>query len=160
MHVKNMNEFCAREIMQWKYMPPYDFYNMDGEDEDLQELLHYSCVFQDDELIGFFCTGEFAQIHIGHEVGVYPEMEGLIDIGIGLKPEWTGKGFGQEFFSFIIQHLQKDQNPKALRLSVAQFNKRAVKLYSRLGFMTQTSFEVNNVPFLVMTKILSPKSGK
>lgn len=157
-HVRPMNEAYAREITQWKYEAPYELYNLQGEEEELQELLHYSCVFEEDELIGFFCTGGFAQVHLGHEAGVYPNMDEIIDIGLGLKPEWTGQGFGREFLSFIIQHLQKKENPKAFRLTVAGFNERAIKLYRHLGFQAVTLFRANDIPFLVMIKMIGSES--
>ncbi|MBO0992909.1 GNAT family N-acetyltransferase [Bacillus sp. SD088] len=158
MYIKRMNEAYAREIMQWKYEAPYELYNLEGDEEELEELLHYFCVFKEDELIGFFCTGGFAQIHSGHEAGVYPDMNKLIDIGLGIKPEWTGQGFGREFLTFTLQYLQKQQQPKAFRLTVAGFNKRAIKLYKHLGFQAVTLFKANDMPFLIMIKLVGPDS--
>ncbi|KRG11941.1 GNAT family N-acetyltransferase [Lederbergia galactosidilytica] len=158
MQIRNMNENYAREIMHWKYEAPYELYNLDGDDEELQELLHYFCVLENDELIGFFCTGSFAQVHSGHEAGAYPHMNEVVDIGLGLKPEWTGQGFGREFLSFILQHLQRQQNPKAFRLTVAGFNERAMKVYRHLGFKAVTLFTANDIPFLIMIKMIESES--
>ncbi|WP_231710683.1 hypothetical protein [Gracilibacillus suaedae] len=46
-------------------------------------------------LVGFFCIGKPAQVPAGFKVGAY--QEGFVDIGIGMKPELTGRGNGSSF---------------------------------------------------------------
>lgn len=107
MEIKKITKNDAKKIINWKYEPPYDFYNMDDNEEALQELLQYNGIFDGEELIGFYCLGSFAQVPIGREKGSYPETEGLIDLGFGMKPELTGQGFGYKFVSFIIEEIQQ-----------------------------------------------------
>ncbi|KOS64749.1 MULTISPECIES: GNAT family N-acetyltransferase [Lysinibacillus] len=132
--IRGMNEMYAIDILNWKYEAPYDFYNNKFCDESLKELLdnpYYSIVNDQEELVGFFCTGTSAQVPKGHDYGAY--IDGCIDVGIGMKPELTGRGYGLEFFSFILNHLQQ-KNTSSLRLTVATFNTRAIHLYEKLGF--------------------------
>jgi len=65
LYVKEMDEIFAEEILSWKYEAPYDFYNNEYSVDAVQELMNhsYSAVLDDqDELFGFFCMGESAQV--------------------------------------------------------------------------------------------------
>ncbi|MCR2820090.1 GNAT family N-acetyltransferase [Lederbergia panacisoli] len=154
MLTKKISKNDAKKIIKWKYEPPYDFYNMDGPEDSFQEMLQYKAVFNGDDLIGFYCVGQFAQVPIGRDIGSYPDVEDLLDLGFGMNPELTGKGLGFTFISFIISELQEKYNLNKIRLTVAEFNKRAITLYEKLGFETQTSFIANDTTFLVMIKKL------
>lgn len=59
-----------------------------------------------------------------------------MSIGLGLKPELTGQGLGKEFarmsIDFGIQRLNYKGN--TVKLMVASFNERAIKVYKKLGF--------------------------
>ncbi|WP_245744379.1 hypothetical protein [Bhargavaea ginsengi] len=90
MEIRPMGEREAREITGWAYPPPYDFYNMDG--EGAEELGEYEAVVEDGLLIGFFCTGAEARVPAGYGAGAYSKEDGIIDIGLGMKPERTGQG--------------------------------------------------------------------
>ena len=145
-----MGEREAREITGWAYPPPYDFYNMNGEGEE--ELQGYEAVFDDGSLIGFFCTGAEARVPAGYGAGAYPEGDGIIDIGLGMKPERTGRGEGMAFFTLILGQLRADRSPATFRLTVADFNERAIRLYRKAGFRETASFTRNDTRFLVMVK--------
>lgn len=149
--VVEMNEKFAREIVDWKYESPYDFYNSspDSLDEFLEEK--YFCVIDksNEELVGFFCVGESAQVPIGSQYGAY--TEGFVDIGIGMKPELTGRGMGTRFFSFIVSQIEGNSH-KPLRLTVAKFNHRAIHLYEKMGFVKNIEFMNRSTEFITMVK--------
>ncbi|MED4585234.1 GNAT family protein [Brevibacillus choshinensis] len=73
------------------------------------------------------------------------------DIGLGMKPELTGQGFGQAFLKWGIDFALQHYSPSQLRLSVAAFNQRAIRQYSKVGFREVGSFQNKDVLFLVMT---------
>lgn len=79
-------------------------------------------------------------------------LDNCIDIGIGLKPDLTGKGFGTVFFSFILSLVLKE-GPAPLRLTVAKFNTRAIHLYEKLGFEKKIEFHHKTTLFVTMVKI-------
>lgn len=82
-----------------------------------------------------------------------------MEIGLGLRPDLTGKGLGSTFLDEIEQFIL-DYFPTVskLRLSVASFNIRAQKVYQRAGFLPceQEMIATNGgqYPFLVMEKHL------
>ncbi|WP_102275364.1 GNAT family N-acetyltransferase [Cytobacillus massiliigabonensis] len=150
-YIRKMTEHFAIEILSWKYEAPYDFYNNDLCSENIRELLddkYYAVINEKDQLFGFFCIGSSAQVPIGSEYGAYTEDH--IDIGLGMKPEFTGKGYGDSFFTYILEYIKKTYNDKNIRLTVAKFNHRAIHLYEKLGFKRRAEFANNSTLFITM----------
>ena len=151
--IKKMNQHYAVDALCWKYQKPYDFYNHILTSDAILELLsnkYYVTLDDCDELIGFFCTGRSAQVPAGDLVGVY--KEDCVDIGLGMKPELTGKGKGHEFFSHILTFVEGNHKDKDIRLTVATFNKRAIHLYEKAGFVKQGEFSNDEADFITMKK--------
>ncbi len=151
MQTAKMTKFWAEEILSWKYEHPYDFYNDSNMKESMQELLEepYFAVLEDSgELIGFYCTGTSAQVPLGYLYGVY--QEDCLDIGLGMKPELTGKGEGASFIRYILEQVKILYKFSCIRLTVAAFNERAIKLYERLGFRKTFMFTGEEMTFYVM----------
>ncbi|MGG1663122.1 GNAT family N-acetyltransferase [Brevibacillus sp. NRS-1366] len=143
----------AKEITNWKYPGEYSFYNFDDSPETFQELVdgtYYAVRDNDGQLLGFFCFGRNAQVPEGQKQKLY-ETENVLDIGLGLKPELTGKGMGQSFLQAGIEFAKQQFPPKNLRLTVAAFNARAIKVYSKMGFKEKASVVNNGTEFIVMT---------
>lgn len=141
----------ALEILSWKYDEPYDFYNMD--DDGIGELLNgtYFTVFENGVLIGYCCFGNSAIVPTGIKHGAYPD-NGALDIGLGMRPDMTGHGRGYAFVRSILEFAQSEFNATPSRLTVAQFNKRAIALYHKLGFEPIMMFLVGDVEFLTMER--------
>ncbi|MEK3903973.1 GNAT family N-acetyltransferase [Paenibacillus sp. FSL R7-0179] len=143
--IRLMDEPAAREIVNWRYEPPYALYNMlDAADaaEDIEELLdgsYFSVAAADGALIGFFCYGQNAQVGEGIESGLYLDGTAL-DIGLGLRPDLTGQGHGLAFLQAGMRFAERTYDAERFRLSVAAFNQRAVRLYKKAGFVFLHSF--------------------
>jgi len=147
-----MTETDAREILAWRYPYPYDFYNGEATVESLQELMNgsYRVVTEQGELFGFYCTGKGAQVPAGHNWDVYPQ--GPVDIGLGMKPDQTGAGRGPAFLEFLLGEMDRRHPGEPLRLTVAQLNKRAIRLYEKAGFIKTGEFETDYAAFQMMLK--------
>ena len=156
--MKEMNEEFAKDILNWKYEKPYDFYNNELTDEGMEELLdgsYHALVDDDKDLIGFFCIGKTAQVSIGIQYGVY--KDDLIDIGLGMSPTRVGKGKGYEFCSFILKLIEEKYKSTSIRLTVATFNQRAIHLYEKLGFVIENEFNTDFAEFITMVKQVNLK---
>lgn len=129
--VRDFTDEDARATTSWRYEPPLDFYDADRFPEDLAEFLDpagwpgtYFAVGDEDgdeagELVGFFeFRGE------GDEV----------TIGLGLRPDLTGKGLGLAFTEAAIGFAAERWAPRVFRLEVASWNERAIRVYERVGF--------------------------
>ncbi|WP_315115607.1 GNAT family protein [uncultured Clostridium sp.] len=125
-----MNKEYANEIAyNWKYNGIYSFYDMTADEDDLMEFLnenswtdHYFTVLDDkSKLVGFY---------------LFFFEGGIMSIGLGLKPELTGRRIGPEFviagINFGVEKFNYKQN--CIMLAVASFNKRAIRAYEKLGF--------------------------
>ena len=128
-----MSQAEAEEIAGWRYVPPYDFYDHDADQRDLAELLdpagrgdrYYSAHSAARELIGFF------ELRNAGDVVV---------VGVGLRPDLTGHRLGQSFLEAGLVFARGRFAPRRFKLSVADFNARAIKVYERAGFITTRSF--------------------
>lgn len=146
-------ELTGQDILTWEYDKPYDFYNNELTDEDMKERLdgsYYALVNDNKELFGFFCIGENAQVPFGKKIGVYSDDS--IDMGLGMNPKLVGKGNGFEFCSFILLYIEKNYKGTPIRLTVANFNQRAIHLYEKLGFVKKDEFSTDFVGFMTMVK--------
>ncbi len=136
-----MTASAARAVVSWQYEKPYDIYNVEPEEREstirgiLDPNNHYVAAWSREELVGFACCGPDAQVPSGNYTG-----EGILDVGLGLRPDLTGKGFGLGFVNAIVAFAVKEYRPRQLRLTVAAFNQRAIRVYERAGFHVVGSF--------------------
>ena len=138
-----MNRGKAEQISKWIYEEPYSIYSMDESDNDIKELLngyYYSVSDMENNLIGYYCFGESAQVPVGNQFGVYDSRD-IIDIGLGIKPNLCGQGLGLDFFSKGLDFARNKLSAKGFRLTVASFNERAIKVYERSGFTKVNTFK-------------------
>lgn len=138
---KKIDEPCAQQIVTWRYDPPYDYYNPDPDraKQNIQRFLDrpedYAGIYDEHrQLMGYCCFGAEAQVTGGNYT------DGALDIGVGLHPDLTGKGNGKAFFSAILDFSATKRSPGAFRVSVAEFNHRAIRLYVNMGFAKTDRF--------------------
>jgi ribosomal-protein-alanine N-acetyltransferase len=122
-----MTQGQAEEIAGWHYPGEYAFYDADFIPAGMGELLdpaqrgdqYHAARNADGELEGF------AQLE--------PVAGGATEIGLGLRPDLTGRGLGQAFTRAVID-LARLQAAGRITLAVAAFNARAIRVYERCGF--------------------------
>jgi [ribosomal protein S18]-alanine N-acetyltransferase len=106
------------EMGGWRYEPPYDFYDGDV-DPVLNPERFYEALDEHGELVGFY----------------YFEGKGdALEIGLGLRPDLTGRGLGFDFFLAGLEFGRQRFRPGRVTLNVASFNERAIKVYERAAF--------------------------
>ena len=118
---------------KWHYSDTYSFYDMENDPEDFEEIItpklrgdkYYQVLNDKDELVGYFCLERLS--------------EQKVEVGLGLRPDLTGRGLGLNFVTEIEAFIQDNFNYRIIILSVASFNKRAIKVYQRAGFKTDGS---------------------
>ena len=152
-----INESSAREILTWRWPPPYDVYNpRDGETEkDLVELLRpeydYHGVYDaDGRLVGYCCFGEDARVTGGDY-----SLPDALDVGLALRPELVGRRLGVSFVQAILRFAQKRCHPVHLRVTVAEFNLASQKVFGHAGFAVTQRFVApgdDGRPYVVMVR--------
>ena len=126
-YIEPLDQSNAEKIASWHYEGEYAFYDFEADPEDLAELLDpdlrgesmFAVRDSTGELVGFFA---------------YQHKDGVVDFGLGLRPDLTGKGLGADFVRAGLDFAQSRFSPKSIQLHVAAFNKRAIKVYKRVGF--------------------------
>jgi RimJ/RimL family protein N-acetyltransferase len=107
----------AAVLDAWRYDPPYEFYN--GEDDPVLNPERFFVARDGDEIVGFY---------------YFDPREDTVEIGLGLRPDLTGKGLGLEFFLDGVAFAHGWFPGRRVTLNVAAFNARAIKVYERAGF--------------------------
>ena len=133
----------ARAIAAWRYDGPYAFYNApEGAADDpeyLRELLdpdnpYYAALDSRGGLVGFLAFGAPALVGTPEERNEAYGGEQALDIGLGLRPDLTGRGLGLTYVEAGLALARERFASARLRLSVAAFNHRAIRVYERAGF--------------------------
>ncbi len=141
-HLERLNAAQAREILSWRYAAPYDFYNPPSDADEASLVIEF---LRDDlgfhavmglrgEFIGFCSFGLDGQVPGGDY------REPALDIGLGMRPDLTGQGLGEQFFGAILDFAMSTRPADCYRLTVADFNERALRLYRKFGFEDSDAF--------------------
>ncbi|MGD8404234.1 MAG: GNAT family N-acetyltransferase [Anaerolineales bacterium] len=147
----------ARVFVNWQYEPPYDVYNCPPEEigDAVQYNIDpannvYAMLDQNEALIGYCSYGKDAQVPGGDY------SEEALDIGLMIKPELTGQGMGTVFVEEVIQNGIEKYAPEKLRVTIAAFNKRAIRVWEKNGFQQSQNFsrEGAGMEFVIMKKEL------
>ena len=117
----------AETVLGWRYPAPYDFYDAASDGDDAALFLQdgyrreHLIAARDDagRLRGFL------EFHL---------RGGVVEVGLGLSPEDTGRGLGLAFVEAGLAYAREIYRPHAFSLYVAAFNARAIKVYERAGF--------------------------
>lgn len=158
--VGDISKTAVLEFMEWRYEPPYHIYNMSQEGQtDYSDALSYflnpeyefhTLTNAENELVGFFSFGSDAQVPGGDYTAP------ALDIGLAVKPTLTGNGLGIHFAKTAVSYAIAHHQPPMLRVTIAEFNVRAQKVWQRLGFEQVGKFvePTRKRPFLIFTKIV------
>lgn len=137
-----MDEASAHEILTWRYEPPYDIYNANTDKADpfVQALLdpayaYHAITDERGEFVGYCCFGADARVPGGDYAA------DALDVGLGMRPDLTGQGQGLAFFESIANFARRTFAPQALRVTVAAFNQRAIRVYEKAGFEHEQAFQ-------------------
>lgn len=147
----------AREFVNWQYEAPYDVYNCPPEEigDSVQYNIDpannvYAMLDQNEALIGYCSYGRDAQVPGGDY------SEEALDIGLMIKPELTGQGMGSAFVEEVIRNGIEKYTPEKLRVTIAAFNKRAMRVWEKNGFQQTQTFNRTGgeMGFVIMMKVL------
>jgi ribosomal-protein-alanine N-acetyltransferase len=149
-----MDEASARAIATWRYEAPYEIYNPapEGVEGEIQAFLdprnaYHTITDEQGELLAYCCFGRDALVP-GGDYG----LEAL-DIGLGVRPDLTGRGRGLEFANAVLDFARRTYAPTTFRVTVAEFNKRALRVWDKAGFQQVQTFprSGDGMAFVVLT---------
>jgi ribosomal protein S18 acetylase RimI-like enzyme len=147
-----LTEKYAKEISTWKYDTPYSVYNYPDWDKISEQKWAITIADKRKE--------EFKAVTIEIDgklqlFGVFrfKTNDQIVMLGLGLNPQFCGRGYGKQLMGLIIQEFEQRFNDKVLELEVRTFNKRAVKCYIKAGFFKVHSY-IKETPNGIDTFIL------
>ena len=121
----------------WRYPGEYAFYDMNWPEllmirlsVPLMRALNMGgCYAVDDS------TGKLAGMFT-----YYRRNEDELEIGLAMRPNLTGHGYGLAFVRAGMAFARIRFAPRRFSLTVATFNRRAQTVYERAGFVAQRAF--------------------
>jgi [ribosomal protein S18]-alanine N-acetyltransferase len=134
LEVRPLTNADAREMIGWHYDPPYDAY--DPPPESFGSLVDPSSLYfavdsEADGLVGFCCFGDHARVPGNH---CQADDRRALDVGVGLRPNMTGRGFGQALVAAVLDFARARFRPAIFRVTIAETNRRSVRVFERAGF--------------------------
>lgn len=136
-----MDEIATRAVVAWRYPPPYEVYNEEPErvEQVVQEILrpdyHYYRMAEDgDPLVAYCCFGPDARV----AGGGYDHK--ALDIGLTVRPDLNGQGRGGQFAAAVFAFAQLTFPQKVWRVTIAEFNRRAQRVWQKVGFRRIQTF--------------------
>ncbi|WP_127572717.1 GNAT family N-acetyltransferase [Paenibacillus xylaniclasticus] len=127
----------AEELCGWRYEPPFDLYGwpdwsrMKAEgiefgDETIRRQQYMTAIDHEGHMIGF--------------LQLFP-MLGVTRLGLGLRPDLCGRGFGPAFANAAAEEALRQAPDNAVDLEVLTWNIRAIRAYQRAGFVIEDTYE-------------------
>ena len=124
--VRDLTDDDLAEIEGWRYEGRWAAYDSDGR---LDPTLSYWAVEgADGRLAGFGCLGEDAR------VPGLADAQGVVDVGVGMRPDLVGRGTGAAFASTFLDFAAGRVVAERFRVVVKDWNARSLRLVERLGF--------------------------
>ncbi|BAZ11834.1 hypothetical protein NIES4071_36600 [Calothrix sp. NIES-4071] len=139
--IQLLDEANARACAVWHYKAPLDFYNLNLNEieQNVQYFLdpknNFYGIFEEKEVIGFCSFGEDGQVNGGDY-----SVQGL-DIGMGIRPDLIEQGRGTYYVEAVLNFASREFNPPMYRVTIAAFNQRALRVWSKIGFHPVSTFE-------------------
>lgn len=132
----------AHTISDWRYKSPYEIYNPDP--EHVPELLaamlrpeyaYHTITDEAGDIVGFCCFGPDARVPGGDY------QTPALDIGMGMRPDLTGRGQGHIFVKAVLNFARLHFDSTTFRVTIAAFNQRAQRVWKKIGFQPTQHFE-------------------
>jgi phosphoglycolate phosphatase len=132
-------EVEARTVASWRYPPPYDTYDVTGDDAWRTLLTrepdgegYYPIVATG--VVGYVCFGAEARV-VGQTV-----EPGTCDVGMGIRPDLLSARIGSRALRQAMDLGRRLFQPTGFRAAVAAFNDRSLQLCRSAGFVAVREF--------------------
>ena len=131
----------ARDVAGWIYPPPFDLYDGDPGNPGLFVARgpggegYYPAVDDDGRVVAFAVIGAEARVR-GQE-----PADGVVDVGMGVRPDATSAGLGTALVEQVVALARDLGAVTAVRAAVATFNERSLALCRSAGFRPVRDFE-------------------
>ncbi len=126
-------------LSSWRHSGPAAFYDLAPGDEERAALAlsadspHFVLLEPGGAAVGYFCVGPAARVAGGR----YDES--AVDLGLVLRPDLAGAGRGTTWTPAVLDFVAR-RFGRRVRVTVAAWNRTALRLAGRLGFRVVGGF--------------------
>jgi [ribosomal protein S18]-alanine N-acetyltransferase len=149
--VKRLGREDAEAIVGWRHPGAFAVYDVGA--DALAKLLdprnRYFGIHRAGELIGHVCLGPEARVP-GLAV-----LEGADDLGIGIRPDLTGRGQARTLLPALLAAIRDHLTQATVRVTIVAWNLRAQAAARAVGFVPDGEVENANSRYVVMTLSLT-----
>ena len=128
----------ARDLASWTYPPPFDVYDSRDAELFLRRTAdgegYYPALDDAGRLVAFAVLGVEARVS-GQEPAA-----GVVDVGMGVRPDATGRGLGTALVGQVLALARERDGATAARAAVAASNTRSLALCRSAGFRDVREF--------------------
>lgn len=152
----SLDDFTPTDIeavLGWRYQGEYARYNLNAAHRTtLQDPANgFLAIRRDGELIGHVCTGSEARV-----VGMV-EDPALIDVGVGMRPDLTGRGESSRVMSAVLKQLGDQRGGGVVfRAVVMRWNIRARRAAENAGFAFAGTHQNESGRWVVLSRAAQP----
>ena len=122
-----LTEQQAQQAATWTYDGPWSVYDGTGAPMDPADDF-WAVLDGAGGMVGFACFGAEAR------VPGLAERPGVLDVGVGMRPDLVGRGSGRKFAAAALAHGARRPGIGTLRVVVQDWNERSRRLVGGLGF--------------------------
>jgi RimJ/RimL family protein N-acetyltransferase len=142
-------------MLNWRYEPPYDVYDFHADDVEAlvkffldPQYAYHAILTAKGELVAFCCFGMDARVPGGDYCAE------ALDVGLGVRPDRTGQGWGGIYVQAVLDFARREYAPALFRVTIAEFNLRAQRVWERAGFRRMQRFcsTHDGRPFLALVR--------
>lgn len=138
-------------MAQWRYPGPWAVYDVTGPIDPAGGF--WAVLDEEGQVAGYACFGLEAR------VPGLDERPGVLDVGVGMRPELTGQGRGAAFAAAVLEHGRSVSGAGRLRAVVQEWNERSRRLLGRLGFEETGTHDVGDVRYVVTERAAGPPTA-
>ena len=95
----------------------------------------HALVDESGDLVGFCTFGPDAQVPGGDYSAP------ALDIGLGIRPDRTGRGNGAGYVAAVVDFAAAEFGPDHMRVTISEWNKRAQRVWEKTGFERTQRFD-------------------
>ena len=129
MSIRPLQRSDAEAAASWAYQGPWSLYDPRPGDALISAEAGYDAVVDDDgSLVGYVCVGQEAR------APGLAEADGVLDVGVGMRPDLVGQGLGRAFGTVALEYLRERYGERPLRAVIQSWNERSLRLARNLGF--------------------------
>jgi len=133
-----MTDEDGRAICDWRYPAPYDLFRWMPWETMVKDGREFGDPrIREEQYMAVRNTGN-GQL-VGY-VQLFP-MDCTLRIGMGLRPDCCDRGWGTALAKLVVQEAIRRQPGAEIDLEVEKWNKRAIRVYEKAGFIVTDEYD-------------------